>query len=518
MSSHKADNKRIARNTLFLYIRMGVVMVISLYTTRVVLMVLGVEDYGIYNVVAGFVSMFSVLNTTLTNGINRFYNYEIGKNGGDNVTNVYNAAIRIQLLTAVSLFLLIEGIGIWYVNNVMVIPPNRLIVANWLFQFSVLSMLLIILQAPYSAAILAYEKMDYFALVSIVDAVLKLAICFLIQSYGNDKLLTYGALMLAITFTNFGMYFVYARSKFRLLRLKPHIDKPLFKSMLSFSGWSLLNPIAYTARGQGCNMVLNYFFGPIINAAHGVANQIAHTVDQMSGNFSVSFRPQIIQSYSSGEYSRTKRLMYSMSKISFLLHLLFTIPIVLEVDNLLALWLGKESIPEYATQFVCWILIIKCLNSLNPPITNVMSATGNIKKINICTAGIMISIIPITIVMMKMGLSPSTMYIAMFILTIINQYVCLRILCTSFSEVTIIDYLKEIVLPCLALSVVSLIFPFLICVFFQPTLIRLLLTSVISLISVFLAMSFYLNKAEKQLAKNMLLTVLKNLHILSNKN
>ena len=512
MASHSADNRRIAKNTLFLYIRMGVVLIISLYTTRVILRVLGVEDYGIYNVVAGFVSMFNVLNTTLSNGINRYYNYELGREGGD-VTNVYNAAVRIQLLTAAILFVLIECIGIWYVNNVMVIPPERITVANWLFQFSVLSMLLIVLQAPYNAAVLAYEKMDYFALVSIVDAVLKLAICFLISFCGEDKLLTYGALMLVISITNFSMYFIYTRVKFNALKLRLHVDKSLFKSMLSFSGWSLLNPIAYTARGQGCNMVLNYFFGPIINAAHGVANQIAHAVDQMSGNFSVSFRPQLIQSYSSGDLVRTKRLMYSMSKISFLLHALFTIPIVLEINNLLILWLGKDSIPEYAAPFVCWILVIKCINSLNPPITNVMSATGNIRKINFFTAVIMVSIIPITIVMMRSGMKPTAMYIGILVLTIINQYVCLLILCDNFSEVTMKDYLKEIVLPCMAVSATSLLLPLLSCLLIPASLLRLLITCFLSFVSVLASMSFFFDKAEKRLVKNMMNNILTRLHL-----
>ena len=513
MGDHSVENKRIAKNTLFLYIRMGVVMVIGLYTTRVVLRVLGVEDYGIYNVVGGFVTMFGVLNTTLTSSINRYYNYELGKKDNGNITGVYNAAVRIQLLTALILLVLIEGIGLWYVNNVMVIPQERLVVANWLFQFSVFSMLLIVLQAPYGAAVLAHEKMDYFALVSIVDAVLKLAICFLIQCYGEDKLLTYGVLMFAIAVINFFMYFIYSRIKFNRLRLNAKSDKSLFKSMLSFSGWSLLNPIAYTARGQGCNMVLNYYFGPVLNAAQGVANQVASAIEQLSGNFSVSFRPQIIQSYSSGEYARTKRLMYSMSKISFLLHALFAIPVILEINNLLSLWLGKDSIPEYAAPFACCILVIKWINSLNPPITNVMAATGHIRKINIYTASIVVCNVPIAILLFWNGALPTTMYAAMLGLTIINQFVGVRILCRTFNEVSIKDYIKDIVIPCLSLSLVSLTLPVLVCVFIRPTFGRLLLTSLLSMVSVIASSVFFLNNDEKQLAKSMITSLLKRYHI-----
>lgn len=513
MSNHTADNKRIAKNTLFLYIRMGVVMIIGLYTTRVILRVLGVEDYGIYNVVGGFVTMFGVLNTTLTSSINRFYNFELGKPDNGDITSVYNVAIRIQLLTALILLVLIESIGFWYVNTIMVIPHERLVVANWLFQFSVCSMLIIVLQAPYGAAVLAHEKMDFFALVSIVDAVLKLLICFLIHYYGEDKLFTYGLLMLGIAVFNFFMYFFYSRIRFKRLRLKIKSDKELFKSMLSFSGWSILNPIAYTARGQGCNMVLNYFWGPVLNAAYGIANQIAGAVDQMSSNFSVSFRPQIIQSYSSGEYARTKRLMFSMSKILFSLQAVFTIPIIFEVENLLTLWLGKESTPNYAPSLVCWILIIKWINCLNPPITNVMSATGYVKRINIYTACVVVCILPISIILLTCGFSPTSMYKAMLILTLINQYAGLRILCKTFTEVSMKEYFNNIVVPCLLLAIASIMLPALSCYAFNPSFGRVLITCGLSVVSVALSLLFFLNREEKRLVKSIVLSIMKRLHI-----
>ncbi len=516
MSNHTADNKRIAKNTLFLYIRMGIVMLISLYTTRVVLRVLGVEDYGIYNVVGGFVSMFGVLNTALTNGINRFYNYELGKGDRGDISKVYNTAVVIQLIIAVVAILLVESVGMWYVNHIMVFPQERVTVVNWLFQFSVFSMLLIIMQTPFSSAVLAYEKMDFFAVVSIIDALLKLACCFIIQYFGTDKLFTYGWLILSISVINFVMYYCYVQAKFKKMRLNFHFDKTMFRAMLSFSGWSLLNPIAYTARGQGCNMVLNYFFGPLINAANGVANQVAYAVDQLSGNFSVSFRPQIIQSFSSGEYFRTKSLMYSMSKISFLLHALFSIPVILEINYLLSLWLGKDSIPEYAATFACWVLVIKWINSLNPPITNVMSATGQIKKLNIYTACIIVSIIPITIVLLRIGMSPANMYIAMLVLTVVNQYANLRILCNTFNEVTMKEYAKDIIIPCITLSIVSLFLPLIGCFFITPSFTRLLLTCTLTFVSVLTASFFFLNKNEKQLAKLMISNLLNRLHIVRN--
>lgn len=491
-------------------------MIIALYTTRVVLKVLGVENYGIYNVVGGFVSMFGVLKTSFTTGINRFYNFELGKKEGSDIKKVFNTSVVIQLLIALVLFVIVEGIGIWYINNVMVFPHERIKTVNWLFQFSVISMLLVILQTPYSSAILAYEKMDFFAVVSIVDALLKLAICFMIQHFGEDKLLTYGFLLLLITMINFMMNLIYAHIKFKKLRLDFHVDKTLFRSIFSYSGWTILNPLSYTARNQGCNMVLNYFFGPLLNAANGIANQVSAAVEQMSKNFIVSFRPQIIQSYASGEYIRTKRLMYSMSKITFLLHALFTVPVLLEINTLLDIWLGKDSIPEFAVPFACWILVNKWVSSLNPPITNVMAATGQVKKINIYTSCIMVSIIPITIVLLMLRLSPTSMFIAMLILAIINQYAGVRILCNTFTEVTTEDYVKKIIIPSLALALASIALPALICILLKPTLGRVFVTCGLTLVSVLISLSFYLDKEEKMLVKSMMTSLLKRFRIIKN--
>lgn len=268
--NHSENNKRIARNTLFLYIRMGVVMLIALYTTRVVLQVLGNEDYGVYNVVCGFVAMFGIFNTCFSTSINRFYNYEIGKNTDNGVRNVYNSAVLIQIVLAIVIVLIVEIIGSWYINYKMVLPVERLITAKWIFHFSMFSVFLTIMQAPYSAAVMAYEKMDYYALVSIIDAFVKLGFIIMLQFLSGDKLLIYGVLMCLVSLINFLMYFVYCRLNFSQIRLHHVKDKKMVKSMLSFAGWSSLDPAAYMARDQGINMVLNSFFGPVVNAAQGL--------------------------------------------------------------------------------------------------------------------------------------------------------------------------------------------------------------------------------------------------------
>lgn len=497
--SNQDSNKRIARNTLFLYIRMGVVMLIALYTTRVVLKVLGNEDYGVYNVVCGFVAMFGIFNTSFSTCINRFYNYEIGKNTENGVRNVYNSALLIQFILAIVVVIIVEVVGLWYLNNKMVLPVDRLITARWIFHFSMFSLFLTIMQAPYSAAVMAFERMDFFAIVSITDALVKLGFVILLPYLEGDKLLIYGLLMCVISVINFCLYFFYCRIKFPEIRLHRGGNKKMVRTMLSFSGWSLLDPASYMARDQGTNMVLNAFFGTVVNAAQGIAYQVASAVDSFSGSFATAFRPQIIQSYSEGQHGRTKNLMFSMSKISYLLQLMLVVPIIIEINYILQHWLG-EGYPSYASSFVCLILAIKSIGTLNTPISNVISATGDIKKVKIFSAIIITSVVPIAIILFKIGLSPIYAYIALFFLTIINQIVCIYILNQVCPFIDTKDYFKTLVLPLLIHTIIIVIVPILLWYFLPSSFIRLILVFAVSLIGTGLSGFFYvLNDAEKQM-------------------
>lgn len=511
--SNSESNKRIARNTFFLYIRMGVVMLIALYTTRVVLQVLGNEDYGVYNVVCGFVAMFSIFNTCFSTSINRFYNFEIGKKTENGVRSVYNSAVLIQIILAVAIVLLVEIVGSWYIGNKMVLPVERLTTAKWIFHFSMISMFLTVMQAPYSAAVMAYERMDYFALVSILDAVLKLGFVILLQFVGDDKLLIYGTMMCIISIVNFFMYFFYCRLKFPEIRLQKGTDKKMIKSMLSFASWSALDPAAYMARDQGTNMVLNAFFGPVVNAAQGIAYQIAAAVDSFGGSFSTSFRPQIIQSYSEGQYSRTKNLMFSMSKISFMLHVMLVVPIIIEIDYILQLWLG-EGYPSYAASFACLILCVKSIGALNSPISNVVSATGNIRKIKVFSAIVIASVVPIAIVLFKTGLSPIHAYIALLLLTVINQTGCVIILNQVFPYIKSRDYLKNVILPLLIHTTGLILLPLLVRFVLPPSLGRLILVCLMSAVgSALVGYFIVLNNVEKSMMKDFYNSFLNKIHI-----
>lgn len=479
--NHSNSNKRIAKNTLFLYIRMAIVLVVSLFTTREVLHVLGVEDYGIYNVVAGFVALFASLNASLSSAANRFYNHSLGEGVESGVSRVYSSALVIQVVFAIIILVLVEAIGVWYVSTKMVIPDSRLFVAQVLFQYSVVSLILIILQIPYSAAVLAYEKMDFYAIVSILDAILKLGIVFLIKYSSMDKLLFYGTLMLAIHVFNFLMYVLYAKISFKDLHLLRPIDKKLTQSMLTFSGWSLLEPVAYSLRGQGINMVFNYYFGPIVNAANGIATQISNAIHQFAGNFSIAFRPQIIQSYASGEYERSKRLVFSMSKINYFLQLMLIVPLSFEVDYLLRLWLG-EGVPEYASYFAIYILIVRTIDTLNTPLSNLVSATGKISRYKTASALLVCSIILLSIILLQLGLSPNSAYIGMVVITIINQIVCVRNTCLVFPYLSGKEYMVKIVLPCSRHTLLVVIIPLLLYFLMPSSFLRLFLSCFASIV------------------------------------
>ena len=305
-------NRRIAINTVFLYIRMLIVLFISLYTSRVILRILGAEDYGIYNVVAGFVSMFAFLNTSMSNGIQRFYNFSLGKGTKVEYTisEVYSMAFFIQAIMTIVTILLVESFGIWYLETKMVIHPDRMFAARCLFQFSIVSMIILMMQIPFSAAVMAYEEMSYYALIGIVDVLLKLIICLLLPVINADKLVLYGLLLLLVTLIDFLLFFVFAKTKFKELQLKIRFEKNLFSSMFVFLGWNILGTFAFMMKSQGLNLVLNVFFGPIVNAARGISSQIMSALQSFSSNIVVAFRPQLVQSYALVEKA-SKSMVYA---------------------------------------------------------------------------------------------------------------------------------------------------------------------------------------------------------------
>ena len=378
MSQVSSSNQRLAKNSVFLTIRMVIVLAISLYTTRAILKILGVEDYGVYSVVCGFATMFSFLNTSLSNGIQRFFNYEFGKNGEEGANKVYCTAVNIQIILAIIILILTESVGLWYLHHKMVIPEGRELAAEWIFQFSIISFLFVIMQAPYTAAVTAHERMDFYAIVSVLDVFLKLGIVLALPLFSSDKLILFGLLFALISVVNFCIYYFYCKKRFKEIKYHRIFDKELFKSMLGFSGWNIFGSLSGVMKETGINLVINFFFGPVVNAARGVANQVNGALQSFVTNITMPVRPQVIQSYAQGNMDRTMHLTYSISKLSCCFLLMMAIPLSFEIDYVLHLWLG-DKVPEHAGVFTIFIFMSSIVNNLNSAISGVVHATGIMK-------------------------------------------------------------------------------------------------------------------------------------------
>ena len=457
MLDNASGNKRIAKNTVFLYLRMIVILLVSLYTTRVVLRVLGAEDYGVFNVVGGFVTMFSFLNTSLVGATQRFYNFETSKNGTDGLRRVYTTSLIIQTVLAICILLVLETFGVWYVNHIMVVPPNRISAANYLLQFSIVSLVLVILQNPYSAAVVSFERMDYYALVGIIEVLLRLLIVIVLPFISADKLIIYGVLILCTGIVNFLLYFVYAKKSFKNLKIIKPISKQLFVQMLSFSGWNMFGTFAGLMKTQGLNMLLNYFFGPIVNASRGISGQIMAALQGFSLNIVAAFRPQLVDSYALSNYERTRTIMFAESKICYSLVLTLLVPLILEIDFVLHLWLGND-VPEYTSVFSVIVLLIMLVSTLNTPLSQVIHATGKMKVYQLVTGSITCAIIPISWVFLKLGFSPTSVFIVSFFMTIINQVASIFVVRKAFPY-SIKHYMQTVIIPCLIMSICLPILP-----------------------------------------------------------
>ena len=502
----------IARNTIFLTFRMIFVLLVSLYTSRVTLNVLGVVDFGVYNVVAGFVTMFAFLKQALTNGIQRFYNYELGKNGENGANKVFVTSIAIQLLLAAIILILTETIGLWYIYEKMVIPDERVTAALWVFHSAVLSLIIVVVQVPYTSAIIAHERMDFYAILGIADTVLKLTIVITLPYFPYDKLIVYSILLLAISLFNLLWSVSYAKHRFNEVKIIKTFDKVLFGKMLSFSGWNLFGTFATTIRGQGVNMVLNLFFGPIVNAARGIAYQVSNAIHGFVSNVSVAVRPQLVQSYARGEEQKSIQLMVSSSKACFYVFYILAVPVMLEVGYILRIWLGSE-IPDETGLFVILVLLSYLFRVLFPSLSHLVHATGNIRNYQLITSLLSIVQIPVTWILLKMG-EPA--YIAFVVLIVFSSF-------QLFSGVYILNhqvkmsffyYLSRVILPISMVGVLSFVIPFMCHILLNEGFYRLTLVTITNGLScLFFTYIIGLNKGEKAFVVEMVNNkILKKIH------
>lgn len=400
----KSSNKTIAKNTIFLFIRTLLVMGISLYTSRVVLSVLGVDDFGIYNVVGGVVSMLAFLNSAMVQASQRYLSVAQGKNDVEEQKKVFSTSVLIHVTIAIIVVLILETLGLWYVNNKVVLPPDRLRAANYVYQFSILIFLCKILVVPYNASVIAHEKMDIYAYISIADYVLQLILVIVLKFVSCDKLILYGAMMLFVACCYYLFYYAYTKKHFVECTFQWDNNRNLYKEMFSFASWAFLGGLGYVARNQGVNLVINLFCGPAINAARGLAFQVSSAIQTLISSFQQSMNPQIIKRYASGEIDSMMTLVKAGAKYSFLLLLVCFTPILVRPDYILSLWLG--NVPEYADGFLIMSIIMTLIISMGGPLNTAMQATGNIKTFQIVVSFIMICDIPLAYYLLTLNIEP----------------------------------------------------------------------------------------------------------------
>ena len=497
MDTHNKNNIIIVRNTVILTMRMIIVLIISLYTSRIILETLGIRDFGIYNVVAGFVSMFSFMNVSMNSAIQRYYNYELGKNGKEGANKVYNTSLIIQLCFSVIIIILAETIGYWYINEIMVIPPERKTAALWTFQFSVFSIIVILFQLPYNASIVAHEKMDFIAFVSVIEVLIKLLIAIYLPYLKGDILIIYGFLVLLTNILIWVLYFFYSKKHFEELRYKSFFQKDLFGKMIGFSIWDILGSFAFVMKEQGINMVLNIFYGPIVNAARGIVYQVSGAINGLIQNITHASRPQLVQSYAMGNVNRTMHIMFSITKLVYLSTLCFTIPVILERDFILNIWLG-ENVPQHTSNFIILVVLASLIKVFHPITSQVVYATGNIKLFQIVNGVIDFLVVPAAYLLCKLGYRPESVFVLYLMVNIFVQIVDWRILDILVNEFSIVKYLKSVIIPLIAISFVSFTFSFFVHSRIETPFIRLCLVIFFSFISSFiLGFFFALNSRER---------------------
>lgn len=427
MSTQSSNNKRIAKNTLLLYFRMLITMVVGLYTSRVVLQTLGVSDYGLYNVVGGVVTMFTFINGTLASGTQRFLTFELGANNEVGLRKVFNTAMVLHGLLALVLFLLVETIGLWFLYNKMNIEAGRMDAAFWVFQFSCITMMVNVIQVPFMSSIISHEKMDIYAYMSIFDVVMKLLIVYLIQVISFDKLILYGFLYLIVNCISAMIYNIYCRSHFDECKIRRMFDKKVFGEMMNFSGWNIFGCAASTFQGEGVNILLNMFFGTVVNAARGIAFQVNGIVMQFVNNFQMAVNPQIVKHYAAGEAKEMIKLSTENSKLAAFLLLFLLVPLFIEIDFVLKIWLGEY--PDYAPIFLRIILLQSVVQTMSRPVVTMIHAVGKMKLVNLTSGSALLMILPVSYVLLKFGASPVTVFIVNVIpwfLEMFFELLCLK--------------------------------------------------------------------------------------------
>lgn len=480
MAEYKTSNSRLAKNTIFLYLRMIFIMAVTLYTSRVILQVLGIEDYGIYNVVAGLVAMFGFFNSAMSGTTQRYISYYLGKDQPSDLSTVFSTCFLTHALLALIVFVLIESIGLWFLYNYLVIPPERTQAAFWAFQCATLSAVVMIISIPFNANIIAHEKMSAFAYISIVEASLKLAIVFLLVLGDADRLIMYGVLLLAVQCLIFLTYLLYCTHHFPETPLRLAYDKKLFREVSAFAGWNLWGNLSSVLSSHGLNLLLNSFFGPTVNAARGIAYQVDGAIRMFASNFQMAMNPQIVKTYATHQTDEMHKLVYLSSKFSYFLLLIISLPIFIETHAILEVWL--DIVPPWTVSFLRLMMIVVIIDSVANPLMTSAAATGRVKVYQSVVGGILLMVLPLAYIALKIVDNPNIVFVAhiciCFIASIVRFILVRRLINLSATR-----YLTQVVARCLIVTLIASILPLLLHLHLTPSLWTSVLIVIIAILS-----------------------------------
>lgn len=489
MTDYSTNNKRIAKNTLILYFRMLVIMVVTLYTTRVVLKVLGASDYGIYDVVGGVIGMLGYFNTILSGGVARFLTIAIGKGEESKAKETFALCNTIALIGAISVLVLGETLGLWFVETQLNIPPDRYMAAFWVYQSAVASAILTLLQMPYSAAIIAHEDMSVYGYMTVIDAILKLAIVYLLIVSSLDNLVLYGFLLFAVNAIGVVIYRLYCVVKYKETTVKILYKKKELLEMLSYSGWTTIGAFAGVLNNYGITVLLNIFFGTLVNAARGVAAQINIAVHKVYSVFQTATKPQIFKYYSKGDIESMSVLIRNASKYSAYLTIMIIVPLGIHLDGVLCLWLGDDY-PDYTVSFTRCMMIQSLFLAIDLPVGTGIQAVGKMKLPNLTTSFLYLLVFPLTYIAFLIGASPIVGYLVFISCSPFILIVDLLIL-RKYTGFSIQNYIRDVVSAVSKIFVLVLLFPCLLesisisCNIWIATLLKLLLSFIYVLLIVF---------------------------------
>lgn len=500
MTTINSNNKRLAKNTILLYIRMLLNMVISLYTSRIVLATLGFEDYGLYNVVGGVVMMFTFMQSALTSSTQRFLNFAIGEKSFDKLQRTFSTSVYIHFLVAIIVFILAQTIGLFFIFDKLNIPQERLNAAFWVYQMSVCSCITIIISLPYNAIIIARERMSTFAYISILEVSLKLLIVYLLQISPFDKLIVYSILMFTVQLSIRSIYQCYCKKHFLETKLIKSFDISLIKKLGSFIGWNLFGNIAMIGLTQGINIILNMCNGLIVNASRAIAVQVQGAINGFCSNFQVAINPQITKACASKNYDYMMSLVYRSCKFSFFVLFMLSLPVIIEINKILTLWL--KEVPLYTANFIQIILCISLIDSVSNGLGAAIMSNGRIKYYQMINSFILLMTLPLSFFFLKQGYPPAIVFIVHWCFDLLSQFARLFFVKHYYSNFSIITYIKKVYIPILMITITAPILPFIVHTSLPDSMFRLISVIILSITSTSLTIYILgLEKTEKELLR-----------------